>query len=142
MPGAPTSEMADELRTKARDHPTVVSLVNQLDETQDAPSDSADEGLYVDTAQTPGITVNGELRVSVARVHSVTDDGCRLVGQVQAVRVVDHPLKSWELRLYTHVPENFHTNDYDEVESWFLRVLDLHYEQANDQLDVAPEIPA
>jgi hypothetical protein len=137
MPDAPTSEMADELRSKAHEHPTLVTLVDQLDETHGAPEGDV-EGLFVDTRSTPGITVNGELRVSVARIHSVTGDEQRLVGQVQAVRVVDHPLKTWELRFYVHVPEHFHTQEFEDTNDWFLRVQELHYEQADDQLELAP----
>jgi hypothetical protein len=137
MPDAPTSEMADELRSKAHEHPTLVTLLDQLDETQGAP-EASEEGLYVDTRSTPGITVNGELRVSVARLHSVTDDEQRLVGQIQAVRVVDHPLKAWELRFYVHVPEHFHTQEFEDTNDWFLRVQELHYEQADDHLEIAP----
>jgi hypothetical protein len=129
--------MADELRSKAHEHPTLVTLVDQLDETHGAPEGDV-EGLFVDTRSTPGITVNGELRVSVARIHSVTGDEQRLVGQVQAVRVVDHPLKTWELRFYVHVPEHFHTQEFEDTNDWFLRVQELHYEQADDQLELAP----
>lgn len=142
MPDAPTSKMADELRSKAHEHPTLVTLLDQLDESQGAPDQDSAQGLYVDTRSTPGITVNGELRVSVARIHSVTDDEQRLVGQVQAVRVVDHPLKSWDLRFYVHVPEHFHTNEFEDTNDWFLRVQELHYEEADEQLQVAPEIEA
>lgn len=137
MPDATTSEMAAELRSKAHEHPTVMTLVDQLDETHGAPEADA-EGLYVDTRSTPGITVNGELRVSVARLHSVTDDDTRLVGQIQAVRVVDHPLKTWELRFYVHVPEHFHTEEFDDTNDWFLRVQELHYEEAEQSLELAP----
>jgi hypothetical protein len=118
--------MADELRSKAHEHPTLGAPEGDV------------EGLFVDTRSTPGITVNGELRVSVARIHSVTGDEQRLVGQVQAVRVVDHPLKTWELRFYVHVPEHFHTQEFEDTNDWFLRVQELHYEQADDQLELAP----
>jgi hypothetical protein len=137
MPDAPTSKMADELRSKAHEHPTFVTLVDQLDESNGAPGQDASEGLYVDTRSTPGITVNGELRVSVARIHSVTEDDVRLVGQVQAVRVVDHPLTSWELRFYVHVPQHFHTNEFEDTNEWFLRVQEIHYNEAEDNLELA-----
>lgn len=142
MPGAPIPKMADKLRSKAREHATLVTLVDQLTEIDQAPTQDAAEGLYIDTASAPGITVNGELRVSVARIHSVTADGQRLVGQVQASLVVDHPLRSWDLRFYVHVPEHFHTKEFEEANAWFLRMLELHYEEAEEQLTVAPDVEA
>lgn len=142
MPGAPTSEMADELRNNAQEHPTFLTLQDQLTQTDGAPRGTENEGLYVDTEPAPGIVVNGELRVSVARVHSVTSEGQRLVGQIQAVLVVDHPLESWDLRFYVHDPENFHTNDFDDTHAWFVRILDLHYDQATEQVEMAPQIEA
>lgn len=137
MPGATTSQKADALRSKALDHPTVKRLTDQLDALEADP----EPGLYVDTASAPGMVVNGELRVSVARVHSVDEDGESLVGQIQAVREVDHPLDTWSLTLYWHEAEHFCTEEIDDVQSWFVQVLDQHYRscEVEPELDLAVE---
>lgn len=140
MPRAPTSEMAAKLRSKAREHPTVATLDAQLPTLPE--SGAPDQGLYIETRKTPGLTVNGELRVSVARIKSVGPDGPRLVGQIQAVRAVDHPLESWELRLFEHEPEYFSTERHDDPEAWFVRLLDLHYEATDAQADIELDVTA
>jgi hypothetical protein len=134
MPGTSTSDDADVLRSKARNHPTVTALEDQLPELDDDP----EPGLYIDTRAAPGLTVNGELRVSVARVHSADEDGETLVGQVQAVREVDHPLEEWRLKLYWHRPEHFCTEHVEDADAWFLQVLDSHY--AATDAEPEPEI--
>lgn len=95
-----------------------------------------DDGLYVEARKTPGLVVNGELRVSVLRVVSVNEEGQRLVGQVQAVHEVDNPLSTWQLRLYTHEPEHFQTEKVEGAEAWFVELLELHYRKT----DAAPEL--
>lgn len=138
MPDASTSEMADELRTQARDHPTVATVTAQLPSLPE--SGATDEGLYVETEDTPGIVVNGELRVSLVRIMSVGPEGPRLVGQVQAVQEVDNPLTTWSLRLFTHEPEFFSTEQHDEPQPWFVRVQALHYETTDAELQLETEL--
>lgn len=133
------SEIAETLRTKASQHPTVARLTSQLEDFGDGPEET---GLYISTSKTPGITVNGEIRVSVARLYSVDEGDRQLVGQLQATREVDHPLATWELKFYAHSPENFHTNEMEKTEQWFVRVLDLHYQRVDEQAQVTPEIEA
>lgn len=134
MPGTSTSEKAADLRRKANDHPTVASVKAQLPEMPEEGTPS--DGLYVEARKTPGIVVNGELRVSVLRLISVGPEGRRLVGQVQATREVDHPLTSWELNLYTHDPEFFQTERVEDDQAWFVDVLEHHYAKA----DATPEL--
>jgi hypothetical protein len=133
------SEIAEKLRTKASQHPTVAELTDRLEQFGE---DVEDTGLYISTSATPGITVNGEVRVSIARLYSVEDGDRQLVGQLQAVREVDHPLATWELNFYAHSPDNFHTNQIDDQGQWFVRVLDLHYKRVEEQVEIAPEIEA
>lgn len=134
MPGTSTSEMADSLRAKAHDHPTVATVKTQLPPLPD--EGSPDEGLYIEAGHSPGLVVNGELRVSVLRVVSVGPDGQTLVGQIQAVREVDHPLSTWQLVLYTHDPEFFQTDRADDEQAWFIDLLEMHY----DKTDAVPEL--
>lgn len=124
--------MADALRSKALDHPTVTRLVDQLPALPETP----EPGLYVETSKAPGLVVNGELRVSVARIFTVDEEGKTLIGQVQAVREVDHPLAEWHLRTYKHTPKHFHTEQVDDVQSWFVGVLEQHYKAS----DIEPEL--
>lgn len=125
MPRSNTSTMTDALRTKALDHPTVARLTEQL---PSLPRDGSPKpGLYVETKETPGLVVNGELRVSVARLFTADEEGKHLVGQIQAVRSIDHPLATWEIRTYTHTPEHFHTEHVDDHQAWFMNVLESHY---------------
>ncbi len=128
MPGHDASAKADALRAKALEHPTVKRLATQL---PTLPEGEPDEGLYVETHQTPGLVVNGELRVSVARVFTVDDEGATLIGQIQAVRTVDHPLAQWEIRCYKHTPQHFHTEHFDDVQAWFVDVLEQHYKASD-----------
>lgn len=134
MPGTSTSEKAANLRSKAHEHPTVASVKTQLPELPQ--EGTPEDGLYVEARKTPGIVVNGELRVSVLRLISVGPEGRRLVGQIQATREVDHPLSSWELKLYSHEPEFFQTDLVDDEQAWFVSVLERHYAKA----DATPEL--
>lgn len=138
MPDTAISQKANVLRSKALDHPTVQRLTDQLD----ALEDGAEPGLYVDASPAPGMVVNGELRVSVVRVHSVDEDGESLVGQIQAVREVDHPLDTWSLKLYWHEPEHFCTEEVEEAESWFVQVLDQHYRTSEAEPELDHQIEA
>lgn len=131
MPRSDTSSMADTLRSKALDHPTVARLTEQL--TPLPESEDPQPGLYVETKETPGLVVNGELRVSVARLFTIGEDGKRLIGQIQAVRSIDHPLATWEIRTYTHTPEHFHTERVEDPQAWFVDVLESHYSVADAQ---------
>lgn len=133
MPGNEKRDMAKTLRAKALDHPTVQQLEDQLPELGDEPA----PGLYLETRTTPGLVVNGEMRVSVARLHSVDEEDTKLLGQIQAVREVDHPLKEWRLKLYWHQPDHFCTEHVEDPETWFLQVLDQHYLDAG----AAPDLP-
>lgn len=140
MPRAPTSEMTTRLREQAHEHPTVATITTHLPEIPD--EGATEEGLYVETGKTPGLVVNGELRVSMVRVFSVGSDGRKLVGQLQAVREVDHPLRTWELRMYVHEPEHFATTEKEDTQAWFVRLLDLHYETTDAQAELPVGVPA
>ncbi len=135
-----TSAMTDALRTKALDHPTVARLTEQL---PTLPQDESPQpGLYVETTETPGLIVNGELRVSVARIFTADEDGKRLIGQIQAVRSTDHPLATWEIRTYTHTPEHFHTEHIEDPQTWFVNVLESHYSVADAQPELETGVQA
>ena len=99
-------------------------------------------GLYLDVGDRPGLVVNGELRVSVARVYSVTEEGKELLGQVQATRVLDHPLARWDLRLYLHVPRFFSTVRSEDESSWWLGILEQHYQGSAAEVAFQPAVPA
>lgn len=134
------SDIAARLRYHARQHPTVASLLRDLPAL---PAEGTPEpGLYTETRATPGITVNGELRVSVLRLYSVTAEGKQLVGQLQATRVLDHPLASWRLHHYLHVPKFFATVRCEDETSWFMRVLEVHYRDEGADVAFKVEVPA
>lgn len=136
-----TEDVAAQLREHASNHTTLLALKRDL---PGLPTDGpADQGLYMDAQEVPGMVVNGELRVSVARLISVGHDGTRkMVGQIQATRVLDHPLETWSMRFYVHVHRFFATHEVDHQEQWFVRVLEQHYRNGGDQVALEPAVEA
>ncbi|MDX1611182.1 MAG: hypothetical protein R3185_02350 [Candidatus Thermoplasmatota archaeon] len=141
MPADNLEDDAARLRASALNHPTVLSLGRDLPSLpREGP---VEPGLYLDKSKVPGILVNGEVRVSLARIFSVDPSGKRqLIGQVQATRVRDHPLETWELRYYVHVHKFYATHKVDDETQWFLQVLEQHYKAGGDEVDLTAEIEA
>lgn len=133
-------ELASRLRFHALQHPTALSLKRDLPEL---PKEGTPEpGLYVETTHSPGITVNGELRISILRLVSVGPEGRVMVGQLQATRVLDHPLETWRMNHYVHVPRYFATVKVNDATDWFLRVLEVHYRDHGGDITFAPKVEA
>ena len=118
-------DVAARLRHHARSHPSIAHLVDQLPELP--ASGPVLPGLYVETTDTPPVKLNARVRVSVVRIHSVTAEGKRLVGQVQATRLVDHPLAHWEVHYYLHRPQQMVTVKVVSDRDWWLSLLEQHY---------------
>lgn len=136
-----TEDVAAKLREHASNHTTVLTLKRDLPELPTG--GPVDQGLYMDLQEVPGMVVNGELRVSVARLVSVGHDGThKMVGQIQATRVLDHPLETWSMRFYVHVHRFFATHEVDHQEQWFVRVLEQHYRNGGDQVALEPAVEA
>lgn len=137
----PSAKRTGRLRKAAQQHPTLLSLKADLPRL--AEEGTHDPGLYLDVSPVPGMVVNAELRVSVARLLSVDESGARtMVGQVQATRELDHPMASWELSFYLHVPEYYSTHRIQDQDAWWLRVLEQHYRHGGDEVALEPQVPA
>lgn len=139
MPRASIADRSARLRANALQDVHVAQLRSRLPELPDG---DAAPGLYIESEETPGIIVNGELRVSVARLYSLDEEGSRLVGQIQVARLLDHPLATCELRFYHHETENFRTTRVEDPQAWFLGLLNLHYAQADSHVAFEHEIEA
>lgn len=86
-------------------------------------------GLYVDHLRTPWVAVRGEIRVSLARIISVTPEGRhQLVGQVQVTAAELDVDSSITLRYYLHQPAGIIAKEVTTESEWWLGVLDAHYE--------------
>lgn len=123
------------LRRWGTSHPRVLSVMATL------PADDeldADGGVGWETTPVPGITLDGELRVSILRVFSHSPEGRSLVGQVQARCTIDHPIPDPALRWYVHDPERWTTWSPGDLDAWFSAILERHY--ARDGKTLALEL--
>lgn len=116
------------LRAWGRTHPTVQSLVTLLPAYPVERTGGLGPGLYVDHNRTPWVAVRGEIRVSLARIISVTPEGKhQLVGQVQVTAVETDMESSITLRYYLHQPAGVIAREVPQEIDWWLHVLDAHY---------------
>lgn len=116
------------LRAWGREHPTVVSLKTLLPSYPAERESRLASGLYVDHLRTPWVAVRGEIRVSLARIICVTDDGRhQLVGQVQVTANELDVQGSIALRYYLHQPAGVIAREVATEAEWWLGVLDAHY---------------
>lgn len=129
----------EDLRARASDHPVLVGLQDTLPEYREHAD--LEPGLYFDGRPAPGIKLNQEYRVSVARIYSVTEEGTSMVGQCQVTAHVVNGSRTWRVRWYAHAPQQFWTCSLEDVNAWWLQVLDRHFERggAPPQMPIAIE---
>jgi hypothetical protein len=82
-------------------------------------------GLRVDFDEAKPIVVDGEARLSLARIYSYADGEEVLLGQVQARGSSDDPAE-WTFEFYLHDVERGYTDDYDEATRWWHDVASRH----------------
>lgn len=117
------------LRVWGRSHPTVMSLKTLLPSYPAEREAGLAPGLYVDHLRTPWVSVRGEIRVSLARIISVTPEGRhQLVGQVQVTAAELDVESSMALRFYLHQPAGVIAKEVKSETEWWLGVLDAHYD--------------
>jgi hypothetical protein len=117
-----------QLRTWGRSHPTLQALQTLLPHYPAEREAALGPGLYVDHLRTPWVAVRGEIRVSLARIISVTPEGKhQLVGQVQVTASESDLLSSIGLRFYLHQPAGVIAREVATEPEWWLSVLDAHY---------------
>jgi len=127
--GRSSESPGQALRTWGRSHPTVMSLKTLLP-SYPAQQEGAflEPGLYVDHMRTPWVSVRGEIRVSLARIICVTDEGRhQLVGQVQVTAAETDVEGSITLRYYLHQPAGVIAREVSTESEWWMGVLDAHY---------------
>ena len=116
------------LRAWGRSHPTLRSLTTLLPSYPTERADPLTPGLYVDHQRTPWVAVRGEIRVSLARLISVTPQGKhQLVGQVQVTAIESDVSASVTLRFYIHQPAGVIAREVAAEAEWWINVLDAHY---------------
>ncbi len=128
-PAGRSESPGQALRQWGRAHPTVMSLKTLL-ASYPGPEDklSLEPGLYVDHVRTPWVAVRGEIRVSLARIISVTHEGRhQLVGQVQVTATETDVEGSITLRYYLHQPAGVIAREVTTEGEWWLGILDAHY---------------
>lgn len=117
-----------QLRSWGRSHPTLQALKTLLPGYPAEREASLPPGLYVDHLRTPWVSVRGEIRVSLARIISVTPEGRhQLVGQIQVTAAEADILASMTLRYYLHQPAGVIAREMATEGEWWLGVLDGHY---------------
>lgn len=117
-----------QLRTWGRAHPTLKALQTLLPSYPAEREAQLPPGLYVDHLRTPWVAVRGEIRVSLARLISVTPEGRhQLVGQVQVTASETDIMASMTLRYYLHQPAGVIAREVSTEGEWWLMVLDAHY---------------
>lgn len=132
---APAAPAPDALREWASGLPVVRALKDALP-TFPRGLVAASPGLYVDASHAPAIELAGNLRVSVLRVLSVTPEGEKLVGQVQVTEDVRLGSSTRRARTYVHDADVYATREVDDTDSWWVSVLDLHYERGGPLVPV------
>lgn len=142
--GRTTDTPGQALRQWGRDHPTILSLQTLLPSYPAEREAGLGPGLYVDHHRSPWVAVRGEIRVSLARIISVTDDGRhQLVGQVQVTASELDIDASITLRYYLHQPAGVIAREVSTESEWWLAVLDAYYATGGTPVESAPMgIPA
>ena len=116
------------LRAWGRSHPTLKSLTTLLPSYPTERAGPLAPGLYVDHQRTPWVAVRGEIRVSLARLITVTPEGKhQLVGQVQVTAIESDVSASVTLRYYLHQPAGVIAREVQAESEWWITVLDAHY---------------
>ena len=128
LPPGRTESPGAQLRSWGRAHPTLKALQTLLPSYPAEREAALPPGLYVDHLRTPWVAVRGEIRVSLARVISVTPEGKhQLVGQIQVTAAESDILASMTLRYYLHQPAGVIAREAGTEPEWWLSVLDAHY---------------
>lgn len=128
LPPGRAENPGQTLRIWGRNHPTLLSLRTLLPGYPAERESSLPAGLYVDHLRTPWVAVRGEIRVSLARIIAVTNDGKhQLVGQVQVTALETDMDETMELRYYIHQPAGVIAREVEGEDAWWLAVLDAHY---------------
>lgn len=123
-----TESPGQALRAWGRAHPTLASLQTLLPGYPAEREAVLAPGLYVDHLRTPWVAVRGEIRVSLARIISVTPAGKhQLVGQVQVTAIEQDLHETVQLRYYLHQPAGVIAREVETEETWWVGVLDAHY---------------
>jgi hypothetical protein len=127
-PGRPAETPGQFLRAWGNLHPTLSALRGMLKAYPAEGARTSAPGLYLDSQRAPWVAVRGEIRVSLARLISVTPDGRHhLVGQVQATASETALDSSCTLRFYLHQPAGVIAREVPDESRWWLDVLDAHY---------------
>jgi hypothetical protein len=139
LPAGPAESPGQALRAWGRSHPTLTSLRTLLPSYPAEREPGLSPGLYVDHLRTPWVAVRGEIRVSLARLISVSPDGRhQLVGQVQVTAAEMDLAGSMTLRFYLHQPAGVIAKEIGEEPEWWLHVLDAHYALGGEPIVSAP----
>ena len=127
------------LRSWGRAHPTLQALKTLLPSYPAERDAALSPGLDVDHLRTPWVAVRGEIRVSLARLISVTPEGRhQLVGQVQVTAVETDLHASIQLRYDLHQPAGVIAREVGGEPEWWLSVLDAHYKLGGADVESAP----
>jgi len=139
-PTGRTTEMPGQaLRQWGREHPTLVAVKTLLPNYPAEREVGLPPGLYVDHLRTPWVAVRGEIRVSLARIICVTDEGRhQLIGQVQVTANELDVAGSITLRFYLHQPAGVIAREIADEGEWWLGVLDAHYAAGGSPIESAP----
>lgn len=128
LPPGRAESPGQQLRNWGRNHPTLLSLKTLLQGYPAEREGALAPGLYVDHLRTPWVSVRGEVRVSLARIISVTPEGKhQLVGQVQVTALEADMGETMQLRYYLHQPAGVIAREVESEDGWWLSVLDAHY---------------
>lgn len=116
------------LRTWGKSHPTLQALTTLLHSYPAERGGMLAPGLYVDHTRTPWVAVRGEIRVSLARLITVTPEGKhQLIGQIQVTAIESDVHASITMRYYLHQPAGVIAREISQEAEWWLAVLDAHY---------------
>lgn len=134
-PGRPETP-GQFLRAWGNIHPTLSTLRGMLKAYPQERQRQALPGLYIDSARAPWVAVRGEIRVSLARLISVSADGKhQLLGQVQATASEKHLNDSCTLRFYLHQPAGVIAREVNNENQWWVELLEQHYSLGGKALD-------
>jgi hypothetical protein len=131
---------AEWLRSQAREHPVVKELLTRLPAFR-GPKAAHEPGLYMDSEESPSISVKREVRVSLVRLFSANGTDLQLVGQIQAITAPSDP-KLWALRFYVHAPTQFLTKEIHDHDTWWLGVLERHYGRGGPPIALVDAVEA
>lgn len=138
-PSGSAGSPGQALRAWGKDHPTLQALRTLLPSYPAEREAHLAPGLFVDHLRTPWVAVRGEIRVSLARLITVTPDGRhQLVGQVQVTAVENDLHASITLRYYLHQPAGVIAREVATESEWWMGVLDAHYRFGGAPIESAP----